>query len=155
MYQRKITHLTLIKQQLQIQDGYHSMTLFDIGKMNTWEKKCICHSHHPVLLSCSWFVTRWFFYMSSTAGTTSGIGTSYSSDLSSSPVFSGVYVAQSLVFCVVFYVPLFVFLSFSFRHCIYCLSFDLRFLITPSILLWYCQTFFISEVTNLIVVKCI
>jgi hypothetical protein len=41
--------------------------------------------------------------MSSTAGTTSGIGTSYSSDLSSSPVFSGVYVAQSLVFCVVFY----------------------------------------------------
>jgi hypothetical protein len=38
MYQRKITHLTLIKQQLQIQDGYHSMTLFDIGKMNTREK---------------------------------------------------------------------------------------------------------------------
>ena len=55
---------------------------------------------------------------------------------SSSPlVFSGVRVAQSLVFYVVFCRSLFVRLSFfHVIHCIYCLSlFDLRLLITPFV----------------------
>jgi hypothetical protein len=41
--------------------------------------------------------------------------------LCSSPVFSGVRVAQSLVFCEVFCRSLFVFWSFSIGHCIVCL----------------------------------
>ena len=41
------------------------------------------------------------------------------------PVFNGVHVAGCLVFCVMFYRPLFVLWS------LFCLSFDLRNLITP------------------------
>ena len=49
--------------------------------------------------------------------------------LSSPPVFSGVRVTQSLVLCVMFWRSLLVLLSFFFWLC-WCLSFDLRFLIT-------------------------
>ena len=49
------------------------------------------------------------------------------------PVFREVRFTQSLVFCVFFYRPLFVVLSFFFWS-LYCLSFlDLRLLITPLI----------------------
>jgi len=50
--------------------------------------------------------------------------------MSSSLVFSGVRVAESLVFCVVFWRSLFVLLSFSFAHCMVC---PLHFLITPLV----------------------
>jgi hypothetical protein len=42
--------------------------------------------------------------------------------LSSHPVFSGIPIAQSLVFCEVFCRSLFLLCSFSFVHCIFCLS---------------------------------
>jgi hypothetical protein len=48
------------------------------------------------------------------------------------PVFSGVRVAQSLVFCIVFCISLSVCLSFFFWP-LYCLSFELRLLITPLV----------------------
>ena len=56
--------------------------------------------------------------------------------LSSPPVFNGVQVARSLVFCVMFCTSLFFLLSF-FLWPLYFLSFDFRFLITPLVL----QTF--------------
>ena len=56
--------------------------------------------------------------------------------MSSPPVFSGVRVARSLVFCVVFCRSLFVLLPF-FIWPLRCLSFDLRILITPFV---YLQT---------------
>jgi hypothetical protein len=46
--------------------------------------------------------------------------------------FSGVRLVQSLVFCVVFCTSLFVFLS-RFFYPLYCLSFDLRLLVTPLV----------------------
>ena len=61
--------------------------------------------------------------------------------LSSHPVYSGVRVARSLVFCVVFCGTLFVLFLWS----LYFLFFsDLRLLITP--LLWYVQTFLTMSV---------
>ena len=78
---------------------------------------------------------------------------------SSPPVFSGLCVARSLVFCVMFCRPLFVFWSF-FCWPLYCLSFDLQFLIITlvcfghcivspliysfSLLLWYLLTIVLS-----------
>jgi hypothetical protein len=56
--------------------------------------------------------------------------------MSSPPVFSGVRVDWSLVFCVVFCRSLFVLLSFFFWP-LCCLSFDLRILIA---LIWCLQT---------------
>ena len=50
--------------------------------------------------------------------------------LTSLPVFNGVRVTRSLVSCVMFCRSLFVMLSFFFRP-LCCLSFHLRFLITP------------------------
>ena len=51
----------------------------------------------------------------------------------SPPVLSGIRIAQSLVFCVLFCMLLFFLLSFSFRP-LYCLSFfNLRFMITPLV----------------------
>ena len=52
--------------------------------------------------------------------------------LISSPIFREVRASQSLVFCVVFYILLFVFLS-GFLWQLFCLSFDLGFLITPFV----------------------
>ena len=43
--------------------------------------------------------------------------------LSSPPAFSGVRVARSLVFCLMFCISLLVLLSFSFGHCVVCPSF--------------------------------
>ena len=40
--------------------------------------------------------------------------------LSSSPDFSDVRIARSLIFCVVFCTSLFVLFSFFFRHCVVC-----------------------------------
>ena len=51
---------------------------------------------------------------------------------SCSPVFSGVRVARSVVFCVLFVRSLFVLLSF-FIWSLCCLSFDLRILSTPLV----------------------
>ena len=53
--------------------------------------------------------------------------------MSSLPVFSEVRVAQSFVFCVVFYKSLVVLLSFSFCHCIlhYLFFFNVLLLVTP------------------------
>jgi hypothetical protein len=60
---------------------------------------------------------------------------------SSLQLFSGVYVARSLVFCVMFYSSLFVLLSFLFWP-LYCLSFfNLQVMITS---LWYLQTFLLN-----------
>jgi hypothetical protein len=72
--------------------------------------------------------------MSNTTGATCGVGTAY---LSGAPEFtygfSGVRVAQSLVFCVLFCRFFCVFLSF-FLLPLYCLSlFDFRLLITPVV----------------------
>ena len=56
-----------------------------------------------------------------------------SEPMSSPPVFSGICVARSLVFCVMFCGSLFVLLSFFFWT-LCCLSFfDLRILITPLV----------------------
>ena len=52
--------------------------------------------------------------------------------LSSPPVFSGVYVTQSLIFCVVFCRLLFVLLYFFFWP-LCCLFFDLQLLINPQV----------------------
>jgi hypothetical protein len=60
-----------------------------------------------------------------------------SEHLSSSPVFSGVRVARSLVLCVVFCRPLFLLLVF-FLLAIVCPSSIYRFALN----LWYLQTFF-------------
>ena len=63
--------------------------------------------------------------------------------LISAPGFSGVRTSRSLVFIVVFYISLFVLPSFVI-WLLYCLSFDLRFLIIPSVSLhtvWRCGGF--------------
>ena len=52
--------------------------------------------------------------------------------LSSFPIFKGVCVTRSLVFCVMFCRSLFVLLSFYFLS-LYCLSSDLQILITPLV----------------------
>ena len=56
---------------------------------------------------------------------------------SSPPYFSGVRVAQLLVFCATFCRPLFVFFSYFFWP-LYYLSFELQLHITSF---WYLQTF--------------
>ena len=59
-------------------------------------------------------------------------------------VFSGVRVAQSLVFCVVFGRPLYACLSFIYFLLLYCLFFELRLLIVPLVSsnFFHCQSFF-------------
>jgi hypothetical protein len=73
-------------------------------------------------------------FNSNTAGVTCGTGSANPPKLPSlHSVFSGVRVALSLVFCVVFCRSLFVLLSFFFWP-LYCLFvFDLRTLITPLV----------------------
>jgi hypothetical protein len=71
---------------------------------------------------------------------------------SSPPVVSGVRVAQSLVFCVVFWWSVFVFLFGTVGHAIVLsVLFDIRFLITPllSTLIILCCLFF-CDIRNLI-----
>jgi hypothetical protein len=60
--------------------------------------------------------------------------------LSSHPIFSGVRVSRSLVFCVMFCISLFVLLSFFFCHCVVCPSSSYRFVLS----LWYLQTLLIT-----------
>ena len=69
-------------------------------------------------------------FNSNMMGTASGAGTGYPPDHPRShPFFSRVHVAQSLVFCVLFCWPLFVFSFFlSFGHCIICWDLDLWYL---------------------------
>ena len=70
-----------------------------------------------------------------TTGVTSGARTAYPSEAPEfTPGFSGVRVARSLVFCVVFCRSLFVLLSFFFWPLCFLSFFDLRILITS---LWY------------------
>ena len=60
--------------------------------------------------------------------------------LSSHPIFSGVRVSRSLVFCVMLCISLFVLLSFFFGHCVVCPSSSYRFVLS----LWYLQTLLIT-----------
>ena len=54
---------------------------------------------------------------------TCGAGTTYPSGAHElSPVFNGVHVARTLVFCVMFCRSLFVLLYFYFGHCVVCPS---------------------------------
>jgi hypothetical protein len=70
---------------------------------------------------------------SNTTGATSGAGTAtFPEHQISLPIFSGVRVAWSLVFCVGFFRSLFVLLFFFFWP-LSCLSFDLRILIIPLV----------------------
>ena len=70
-----------------------------------------------ILSSC--ITDNQIFNMSNTTDVTIGAGTYYPSRAPESPpVFSGIRVTQSLVFCVVFSEPLFV--LFSLGHCIVC-----------------------------------
>jgi len=64
-------------------------------------------------------------------GVTSGAGIAYSfRAVEFTSVFKGIHVAQLSVFCVVFFRPLFVFLSYFFLP-LWCLSFfELWFIIT-------------------------
>jgi len=76
-----------------------------------------------------------FILHSNTMGGTSAAGTAYPSGKppSSPPDFSGVYVAQSLVFDVMFSRSLFALVYFFFWS-LYCLFiFDLRLLIAPLV----------------------
>ena len=78
-------------------------------------------------------VTIYFTLTLLTASVTIGAGAAYSEyNDPPPPLFSGVRVAQSLVFCVVFCGPLVSFCSFSFGHCVVCSSI-LRPLITPLV----------------------
>ena len=60
-------------------------------------------------------------------------------NLSSPPVFSGVRVTRSFVLCVIFCRSLFVLCTFSFGHCVVCLSSICGFWLP----LWYLQTLLI------------
>ena len=67
---------------------------------------------------------HWVCNKSNTTGARCGSGTGILPEYQSSlPIFSGVPVARSLVFCVVFCRSLFVSCSFSFGHGIVCPSF--------------------------------
>jgi len=70
-----------------------------------WPRICsVCRNHDPILSS---FTTNHRIYSSSNkTGATCGTGTVYTSG--STPVFSGVHVARSLLFCVMFCRSLFV-----------------------------------------------
>ena len=74
--------------------------------------------------------------------------------LSSLPVFSVVSVAQSLVFCVVFSLSVFVFLFFSFDQCVVCPSIyrvwlPLRYLQTLLVLSCYTERVTVNNVINI------
>ena len=82
--------------------------------------------------TCCWIITE--FVARVTPSVTSGAGTAYPSGVPDlSPVFIGILVVRSLVFCIVFCRSLFVLLSF-FNWPLCCLSiFDLQILITPLV----------------------
>ena len=87
----------------------------------------VCRNHNPIISS---FMTyHRVCNKSNKTGATHWAGTAYPSAHPSSPIFSGVRFAQSLVFCVMLCRSLFILLSF-FVFSLYCMSFDLRLLIT-------------------------
>jgi len=91
--------------------------------------RSVCCNHYPVLSS---FMTYYrLCNKSNTTSVTSGVGSAY---YSGAPhVFSGVYFAQSLVFCLMFYRSRFIRLFFFFSL-LYCLFFfDLRFINTTLV----------------------
>jgi hypothetical protein len=95
-----------------------------------WWRICsICRNHNPVLSSCMPY-HRGFNKSNSTDATCWTITAYPSESPGFTPVFSGVRGALSLVFCAMFCRSLFVLLSIFFWP-LYCLSFDLRLLITP------------------------
>ena len=98
-----------------------------------WPRICsVCHNHNPILPA---FMTyHWVCKKSNTTGATCGAGIAYPSGAPEfTPYISGVRIARSLIFCVVFYRSLFVYLWF-FYWSLYCTSvLDLRLLITPFV----------------------
>lgn len=94
----------------------------------------MCCNHNPVCFSC--MTCHQSCNKSYTTGATCGAGTPELTSL-----FSGVCVARSLVFCVLFCRPL---LFFFWQ--LYCLSFDIWLLITPWII--SCPLRSISFLTN-------
>jgi hypothetical protein len=86
-----------------------------------------------VVLTFRYFPYLWFIAGFPTRVVTCGTGSDYPS---SAPELTLCFCgfARSLVVCVMFHRPLFVLLTFLFLcHFLYCLSFDLRLLITPLI----------------------
>jgi hypothetical protein len=95
------------------------------------------------MASMNYFLNKsllWYFMTytqtcnkSNTTDSTSWERTAYPSEVPVlKPVFSGICVAQSLVFCVVFCRSLFVLLSFFFAWSLYCMSFfELQLLTLP------------------------
>ena len=116
-----------------------------------WPLICsICCKYFTVLSS---FMTyHWFCNYIYMTGAISGAGTAYTSDhLSSTPVFSGVCVTQSIVLCVCFVDRCLSFWRFSFFFwSLCCLFFNLWILYTPlvssnSSYHLYPKTFFICQ----------
>ena len=99
-----------------------------------WITCTVCRCHNPVLSSLMAY--RQVCMKSNTTGVTSEARPAYNSGTSEfTLVISGVHVAQSLVFCVVFCESLFDISSFFFWP-LYCLSFfDLQLLII-SLVSW-------------------
>jgi hypothetical protein len=99
----------------------------------------VCRNIIPVI--SSFMICHRACKKNNTTGATCGAETAYTfGAFEFTPVFSGVRVARSLVFCVMFYRSLFApFCAFSFGHCVVC----------PSIYdfwlpIWYLQTFLIT-----------
>ena len=92
---------------LQKFDGYHH----DMVSHHKWYVPFV------VVTISTFFLTYFYIFINSNmTGATSGPGTAYpNGHLSSSPVFSGDCVAQSLVFCIVFCRSLFFCLSFHHK----------------------------------------
>ena len=107
-----------------------------------WPQICpVCRNHN---LELSSFMTyNRLCNKSNTMGATCGAGTAYPSGAPEfTPVFSGVRVVQSLVFCEMLCRSLLSFCYFSFSHCIVCPSSIYSFWLP----LWYLQTFFMVNI---------
>ena len=103
-----------------------------------------CRMHCSVISSSMTY--RRVYDWSNTTGATSGAGTAYPSWTPGFiPSFRGIRVTRSLVLCVMFYRSLFVHLPFLFWP-LYCLSLDLRILITPLV----SSTFLPSSIIQLL-----
>ena len=115
----------------------------------------VCRNHNPVLSSLVTY--QWECNKSNTTGATSGAGTANPSGAPS--VLRRVRVAQSLIFCVVFCMSLFVPLSFLFKPLYYQFFFYLRLLISTlvpsSFSFWFLFSYFPSYMTTLILIKLI
>jgi hypothetical protein len=102
---------------------------------HTWPRICSTWKHSPVLSSFT--IYYWVCNRINTTCTTGRAGTAYPSGAPEFTLgFSGVSVTWSSVLIVIFWRSLFVFLSFSFGHCVVCSSSICRFWLS----LWYLQT---------------